>query len=250
MINNSTQPSKLDEAVKNALNNYEASNAQPDWSKMENMLDSVPKGGSFQWSTSLKVIVGLAVVAGGYFVYSGLKSNSSTSTTSVPVVNTPVETHSVTPTPIVTPTVAKNIVVTPSVQPEENTSASLSVTKEEVKKEEVVVAKEEKKKDTSLSETAVVDKKDKKKNKKDKDKKESETPVDTKVIGMGNEPVFGDMLDSSKGIIGETKEKESTKKAAVSKKNTPVGWDNFMFKNVDPDSLRKYREKKDSTKVQ
>ena len=70
------------------------------------------------------------------------------------------------------------------------------------------------------------------------------------VLGMGNEPIFGDMLDSSKGIIGETKEKESTKKAATSKKNTPVGWDAIMLGNVNPDSLRKYREKKDSTKNQ
>jgi hypothetical protein len=66
---------------------------------------------------------------------------------------------------------------------------------------------------------------------------------------MGNEPIFGDMLDSSKGIIGETREKEETKKAAKAKKGTPVGWDKFMLPNVNADSLRKYREKRDSSKT-
>ena len=73
--------------------------------------------------------------------------------------------------------------------------------------------------------------------------------IHQRVMGMGDDPVFGDMIDPSKGIVGETKEKDETKKAAVSKK-PPVAWDAIMFPNVNPDSLRKYRERHDSTKVE
>ena len=67
---------------------------------------------------------------------------------------------------------------------------------------------------------------------------------------MGNEPIFGDMLDSSKGVIGTTQEKDETKKAAKSQSNKNIGWDNIMFSNVNPDSIRKHREamKKDTLK--
>lgn len=59
---------------------------------------------------------------------------------------------------------------------------------------------------------------------------------------MGNEPVFGDMLDSTKGIIRVTKEKEETKQAAKKPSEYPIGWNNFMLSNVNPDSLKHYRE--------
>ena len=67
---------------------------------------------------------------------------------------------------------------------------------------------------------------------------------------MGNEPIFGDMLDSTRGIIRVTKEKEETKQAAKKPSEYPIGWNNFMLTNVNPDSIRHYREsmKKDSIK--
>lgn len=71
---------------------------------------------------------------------------------------------------------------------------------------------------------------------------------DVSVLGMGNEPVFGDMLDSSKGIVGETREDAEKKEAAKKSREVPVGWNTFMLKNVNPDSIKNYRErlKKDS----
>ena len=64
---------------------------------------------------------------------------------------------------------------------------------------------------------------------------------------MGNEPIFGDMIDSSKGIVRETKEKESTKKAAVTKgTNSGIGLSGLL--NLNADSIRKQKEqmKKDT----
>ncbi|HLC82733.1 MAG TPA: hypothetical protein VJI69_02815, partial [Bacteroidia bacterium] len=55
------------------------------------------------------------------------------------------------------------------------------------------------------------------------------------------EPIFGDMIDSSKGIVRETKEKESTKKAAVTKgTNSNVGLSGLL--NLNADSIRKQKE--------
>jgi hypothetical protein len=67
---------------------------------------------------------------------------------------------------------------------------------------------------------------------------------------MGNEPIFGDMLDSTKGIIRESKEKDATKQAAKKPSEYPIGWNSFMLSNVNPDSIKHYREsiKKDTLK--
>jgi hypothetical protein len=234
MINN-TPDSKLDETIKNTLNNYEAQYDASDWSRMETMLDAAPKSVNFKWSHAITVIIGIAVIGGGYALYNAFSgpSGSSTevSTTPPPVApeNTPKEnTNTLTTTagsapkqdiPSVTP----EKILTPVISTPENT-------------EPKVLVKEEKKKEKKTS----------------PDKSADPRPIieqNDKVLGMGNEPIFGDMLDSSKGIVGETREKEETKKAAKAKKNTPVGWNNFMLPNVNADSLKKNREKRDSLKT-
>ena len=65
-------------------------------------------------------------------------------------------------------------------------------------------------------------------------------PKNLKVTVMGNEPIFGDMIDSSKGIVRETKENESTKKEAVIKGSNNIGLSGLL--NLNADSILKQKE--------
>jgi hypothetical protein len=235
MINN-TPESKLDEAVKNTLNNYEASYDAADWSRMEKMLDATPKSPSFKWSQAVPVLIGIVVIAGGYALFNAIGNSGNTTDKPVPeetpkkeIAAPPVKT---TPPPAIN--TATNTVSPEKTSPA-NTSGTLPVVETPAKTTEKILSAEDKSKskktrtETQKTEPGIIE------------------PHD-KIMGMGNEPVFGDMLDSSKGIIGETKEKEETKKAAKAKKDAPV-WDLFT-PHMNIDSMRKVREQRDSLKNQ
>jgi hypothetical protein len=234
MINN-TPDSKLDETVKKTLTDYEAGFDASDWARMESMLDAAPKSVSFKWSHVLTAVVGVVVIGGGIALYNVFKESGSKDEVieTSPVENTIKETPKTT-TPL------------PSPKTNAVTTAPVVVDSVKTKTETSPVVAEPAKPENSIKITS--------KEEKPKEKKKTEPlkkPIidnNDKVMDMGNEPIFGDMLDSSKGIIGDTKEKEETKKAAKAKKNNPVGWDQFMLPNVNADSLRKYREKRDSLK--
>lgn len=234
-MGNNTPDSKLDESIKSTLNNYEAQYDPSDWAKMETMLDAAPKAVSFRWSHAISVAIGIVVIGGGYALFNYI-SNSTPSETKV---ETPA-------TPIVEPPAQKKITVTPPpVTVKKPAPDTTAVTVQKTITPPVITDPKAK----PATQTAVKDeiKKDKKKTEKTKPTGPVIEPND-KMLIMGNEPIFGDMLDSSKGIIGETKEKEETKKAAKAKKENPAGWNQFMLPNVNVDSIRKNRERRDSLK--
>ena len=74
-------------------------------------------------------------------------------------------------------------------------------------------------------------------------------PIGEKIYVGDNKLTVVGVMDR-KGVVGNTQEKETTKKAAKTQSNKNIGWDNFMFSNVNPDSIRKHREsmKKDTLK--
>jgi type IV secretory pathway VirB10-like protein len=242
MVNN-TPDSKLDETVKNTLNNYEATYEPGDWSRMENMLDAAPKSSNFQWSYAVKVVGALAVIAVGYFIYNAVNTPelNKDEIISTPPIKTEEEVVKVSPD--VTAPVPAPAVASPKI---DQTEVANEVAKETVTPDKIAVTSPLNEK-LKTEEKAVVKKEDKRKDKKQKENTDDKNVI-THTLIMGNEPVFGDMLDSSKGVIGETKEKEETKKSAKAQKDLPVGWNSFMLKNVDPDSLKKHREKRDSLK--
>lgn len=238
MINN-TPESKLDETIKSTLNNYEAPYDASDWARMESMLDATPKAVSFKWSHVIAVAAGIVVIGGSYLVYNALSTSEKNETETSTTV--PVEENTIKETP--PPAKSPAVITSPKKEEpaEKPVIATEKITTPVVKEEPAKVSPEPK----------VLSKEEKKKDKKKNPDKSSGSPIiepQDKILGMGNEPIFGDMLDSSKGIIGETKEKEETKKAAKAKKDTPVGWNQFMLPNVNADSLKKYREKRDSLK--
>jgi hypothetical protein len=235
MINN-TPGSKLDETVKSTLDSYEAPYDASDWSRMESMLDAAPKSNSFKLSHAITIIAGVAVLAGGYALYNTFGHSG---TKSVELNSTPP------PAPAAVKESPKVIVTPPpAVISSADTSAPVkeeaAATEKIIETPPAIAAKKEEK--VTTAET-------KAKAKKEKNKKEAPI-IDShdKIIGMGNEPVFGDMLDSSKGIIGNTHEKEETKKAAKAKKGN-VSWDIFT-PHMNVDSMRKVREQRDSLKTQ
>jgi hypothetical protein len=234
-MGNNTPDSKLDETIKSTLNDYEAKYDPSDWARMETMLDAAPKAVSFKWSHAITVVIGIVVIGGCYALFNFLsKSKPAETKVETPVspkTDPPVQkTLPVTPPPVTVKkpapettsvTVQKPIVVPPAADPKTKPATQTAV-KEEIKKDK-------KKTDNTKPTGPVIE------------------PTDKMMI-MGNEPIFGDMLDSSKGVVGETKEKEETKKAAKAKKNNPAGWDQFMLPNVNVDSIRKNRARRDSLK--
>jgi type IV secretory pathway VirB10-like protein len=241
MINN-TPESKLDETVKNTLSGYEAQYDASDWSRMESMLDAAPKSSTFKWSHAITVIIGIVIVAGGYGLFSVIRNSKdkNTEVNSTPVK--PIE-NTVKVTPKVTPPPATktNPIATPPVK--EETKTPVVVPEKIIVTPDVAATKKKEK---------VLTKEEQTKNKKTKTTEEPGGILEPhdKIIGMGNEPVFGDMLDSSKGIIGATKEKEETRKAAKARKDTPVEWNQFT-PHMNIDSMRRAREKqRDSLKTE
>ena len=240
-MSENTPQSKLDENVKNTLSEYEAPFDASDWSRMETMLDAAPKSSTFNWSTILPFVAGLVLIGGiyGLYVTFGGKKDKEIET------NPPTE-NVVNEKPVPSP-----VKVTPP--PPSEPSKNITPVLPETKKEEPVVKEKQEEKIIAAPVTKKPEPANVKEKTKTKKEKPSETPIiepHDKILQMGNEPVFGDMLDSSKGIIGETKEKEETKKAAKAKKNTPVGWNQFMTPHMNVDSMRKVREQRDSTKNQ
>ncbi|MGZ4035705.1 MAG: hypothetical protein ACXVP4_12635 [Bacteroidia bacterium] len=235
-MGNNTTESKLDETIKNTLNDYEAKFDPGDWSRMESMLNAAPKTSNFSWSTPLTIIIGIAIIGGGYLVFKNVNSSKPSTEKNIenPAVSTsPAKVTS--PPPAVTPSSVNEPPAATS-STKENTIANPPVTKTT--------------ETTSTNPATALTSKDKNaiKEKTEKDKNaanEAQPEKQHKVTVMGNTPIFGDMIDSSKGVIHETKEKETIKKAAKSKGNTPIGWD-LLNQNID--SLKKHNEqlKKDS----
>ena len=236
-MENNTPPSKLDETIKENLSNYDAKYDSGDWSRMERMLDTAPKSIAPSGSYNKAIIIGAAVLVGGFLIFKVVGSSKSTPETPAETTVTPTETKTVpTPAPAVaktTPIITPAPKEQPTVIPEAKTVV-VPVAKTIVPevKTPVVVKPTEK----ELAEKAKKDKEKKLKN----TKLDPETLKNQKISVMGKEPIFGDQIDSSKGIVRETKEKESTKKQAVSKGSNTVGL-GALFLNAD--SIKKQQER-------
>jgi hypothetical protein len=232
MGNNSTQNSKLDETIKESLNNYEAQYDAGDWSRMERMLDAAPKSypGSNMSYGKIAIIAG-AVILGSFLIYKVAGTSSSTETPEITTAPPEVkpEPAQTTTTP---PAVTTNTVIS---APPPAATGTATVKPETIPSSTVATP--------PATQATVAEKVKKDKKKTD----EAEYNKNQKISVMGNEPIFGDMIDSSKGIIHETKEKESTRKAAKSKGTGTIGLGSLLNMHINLDSLNKYNEsKKDS----
>jgi hypothetical protein len=254
MLNNSPE-NKLDVLVKQTLSSYEVQYNADDWSKMEKMLETTPKASTFKWSYVIYVFIGLALVSAGYLIYDKLASSKSSTKIDSTVVIPQKTMPPATPKVVVQPP-AKKITTpvdsTPKVaeKPVNQDSIDAFVTKAE-REEEIKRLDDKERADLKADklETAAKEKKLKKelaakeklaKKKADKAAKENELKQRNNAV---DEPVFGDMLDSTRGIVRETKENEQTKKTVKENSTKPIGWDNEILKNVNPDSLKKHRTK-------
>ncbi len=217
-MENNTPPNKLDETIKDNLSKYDAKYDSGDWARMERMLDATPKSIVKTGSYNVALIIGGVILVGGFAIYKGISSSKTTTENTTETNITPVE-NKVAPAPIVTNTVT---IATPIVKEK-------PVVVPEIKNTVAVV-------DTKTKKDLPTGQADKKSKVNDNDINKTQT-----VSVMGNDPVFGDMIDSSKGIVRETKEKESTKKAAVTKGTTSnIGLSGLL--NLNADSIRKQKE--------
>ena len=224
-MENNTPDSKLDETVKSSMDSYEANYDAADWSRMEKMLDAAPKSITTKGSYNIALIVGAVILIGGALIYRGISSSKTTpeSTVNETVATSAKENKTqatVKPAPAETVVVKTSPTITPEIKPTLVPEAKII--------------------------TAPADKTNASKKQKTNDTA-NDFPKNQKVTIMGNEPIFGDMIDSSKGIIHETKEKESTKKAAKAKGTSGIGFSGLM--NLNADSIKKQKEmlQKDTT---
>lgn len=240
MLNND-QNNKLDETVKQTLGNYEVSLDMADWNNMESLLDAAPKSTSFfNWKYPLYVFIGIIIFTSGYFIYTSFHSKSIDKTD----ISIPLELNNT----IVAP--AKSVTTTPEGIP---ATAVVTATPTDTIKPNVpintnaivpsVVANPQTFHDDS-GKAITSSEKIKTKNKKQINENNADE-FNRNTRPSENEAVFGTAADSAKSISGEIKEKEETKKHV--KSTTPVGWNSLLI-NVNPDSIRKNRErmKKDS----
>ncbi len=230
-MENNTTPSKLDETIKDSLSNYDAKYDSGDWARMERMLEATPKSMAPKGSNTIALILGVVVLVGGFLIYKGINSSKKSKETTVAPVELPIE-KTAEPITKTTPPAAKTKDSEPT-----STSAPTVIPPSEVKSKvpepkTIVSAVEQK-----LKPVAEKRKKEKKQNTSTLD---IDFPKNLKVTVMGNEPIFGDMIDSSKGIVRETKENESTKKEAVIKGSNNIGLSGLL--NLNADSILKQKE--------
>lgn len=230
-MENNTTPSKLDETIKDSLSNYDAKYDSGDWARMERMLEATPKSMAPKGSNTIALILGVVVLVGGFLIYKGINSSKKSEETTVAPVELPIE-KTAEPITKTTPPAAKTKDSEPT-----STSAPTVIPPLEVKSKvsepkKIVSAVEQK-----LKPVAEKRKKEKKQNTSTLD---IDFPKNLKVTVMGNEPIFGDMIDSSKGIVRETKENESTKKEAVIKGSNNIGLSGLL--NLNADSILKQKE--------
>lgn len=241
MVNNSTN--KFDDKIKDVLDNYQADFVSTDWDRMENKLNNSSSSKKINSKYIIYSIIAIAIIGGAYFLFNAIDWSAS---------NEPKKDVKEYLEPVTPPVVEKEIETLPVViDTASNPSSSDTIIESEpvAETEKEVIVEKEKTETAETEKTTSPKAKTEKTKKKEKNKSATNTDDGTKpetIFTMGNEPVFGDMLDSSKGIIRVTKEKDETKKAAQSKSDVPVGWNQFMLKNVNVDSLRSYRAKKDS----
>jgi hypothetical protein len=192
------------------------------------MLDAAPQAHSFKKIEAkivIKLVAAAAIVATSYLIYSVIPSQPTTDE----IKNTDEQKT----TEEQTEEIKQESIPHVEQQPEKQTE-------QDVQTEATAINPE--KKETNINQGTIKVEKTKINNQ----PKEFEETKPKKIITMGNEPVFGDMLDSSKGIVGKTQEKEEIKKAAKEQTKTNTGWNTFLFSPVAPDSIRKNREKEKS----
>ncbi|MEI6487319.1 MAG: hypothetical protein WCP52_00075 [Bacteroidota bacterium] len=207
---NTSNNNKLDEKIKQSLSNYKATNSVVDWSRMEEILDSTPRANTFKWNYLFSALLGIIIFGGAYFMYDSLSYSKLNEKKDVIEPTKLLEKNSTLMIPKVEGTSSETS--SPNEMPKVTNAASV----------------ENKSKATKFFPPATL--------KKDNIQKDVNVNIKkpTQILIMGNEPVFGDMLDSAKGIIGATKEKESTKKSAVIHSESHIGWNKF----INQDSLR------------
>lgn len=252
MENNFTN-NKLDDKIKDVLSNYSAEFDASDWTALEKKLSNTSSRQSFRFNS--KIVLRSLVVAGTlavgvlafYLINENIKKTPST--TEEPI-SAPEKSESIQQETIIQPPVVlvDSTITTDSLPVDDTETEIIAKPEKEVIEEKIVDSKPIAKENKTVKETKKEIKKEKSETKKTPETKttakEDEKPE--KIFIMGNEPVFGDMIDSGKGITNKTKESEETKKSAQEKGLVPVGWDAYMLKNVNPDSIRKNREKKDT----
>ncbi len=207
---NTSNNNKLDEKIKQSLSNYKATNSVVDWSRMEEMLDSAPRANTFKWNYLFSALLCIIIVGGAYFMYDSLSYSKLNEKKDVIEPTKLLEKNSTLTIPKVEGTLIESSA--PKEMPEVTNAASIENESKSAKFISHTTLKSESiQKDVNVN-----------------------IKKPTQILIMGNEPVFGDMLDSAKGIIGATKEKESTKKSAVIHSESPIGWNKF----INQDSLR------------
>jgi len=224
MTNNTDN--QLDNKIKESLRDYLASKQAADWSRMESMLDASAPVSSFKWKYVINSLFAVVILGGGYLAFSlitGTNEPAKTEITAPAVTNETAKT-----TEVSNPISSEE----PTIETETKTATNVSVTRNSAKNNSGAgssyspQSSQNNETENTSSQT------------------EAKVTKPVQIMVMGNHPIFGDMLDSTKGIVGETKENADLQKAAVINAEKPIGWKMF----INSDSLQKAHDqaRKDS----
>ena len=260
MLTNS-QESKLDLLIKKTLSSYEVEYNADDWSKMEKVLEVVPKSKPFKASYLLFLLIGVLVIYGSYLLYTKISFEKKSAIINPVILQ---KDSIVAPKSISTKSIisTKKIVSIDSVSQKNSSyvnqdsiddftameAEKLNATEDEKKLSKIKASEKTEKQDSLLKEKKLKKElaaKEKLKNKLAAKEKELNKQQNSK---DSEEAAFGDMLDTTRGIVREIKEKDQSKKPEVENNKTPVGWNSSLLKDVNPDSIKVRRTRKDSLK--
>lgn len=273
---NTKDSRRLDELVKQALNNYEADTATSDWARMEGLLGTAPKSVSSNFKvpsfstegaglvksifSSYIFIIALMLAGGGYLLYTILKSPKPDTAVSVSPVDTLIDKP-------VQPPVTSTALPSQSTATVENKKEEIKDTVAAVKPEPAKVteetkeAKEEKARKEKMEAELAEKKKLEEKKKSEKEKAEAEKlkASEKKKEEKREEARKAEKKEKEREkerALKAEKEKKEASKETLKKSNKPIGLSNFL-RSVNLDSIKKSQEQptppqqpKDSVKTQ
>lgn len=220
----------LEEIVKNNLGNYEARYDANDWGRMEAMLGTTTDSSTFNWKPVLIIIIVLAVLGGGYAVFTNIDFSKHTEKeVATPAISTPPPVVKKTVTPPVKKDAPSPVIIRPvNVDSIKKVIEDARIAKEE---EDRKAAEEAEKEEARL-------KKERKKEEPTKEELEAREARRAKRRALADSNKTKE--DSSKALIKEPKKEKS--------KSSGIGLN--IFSTFNADSLKKYQEKlkKDSVK--
>ena len=259
---NTKDSRRLDELVKQTLNNYEAASAASDWSKMEGLLGAAPKTVSSGFKvpsfsaegaglvkgifSSYIFIIALMLAGGGYLLYTILKAPKPDTAISTALPADTLSDKPVAPPVITSPALSAPEAATADAEKSEikDTVAVAKPEPQKVEKEEETKEAKEMKEEKGRKEKKEAELAEKKRLEREKSEAEKLKASEKKREEKREEAKKAEKKEKEgekERALKAEKEKKEAPKETLKKSNKPIGLSNFL-RSVNLDSIKKSQE--------